>query len=265
MADKMKVMSFNLRVEADIDGINHLDHRKGRILEAIHKEKPDLIGFQECRDGTRAWLRDALTDYVLVGCGRYEGYKGEGAPLAFRKDKFEMVAMETFWLSSTPNVPASIYAGSDQSTCPRIATSVTLKPEGYDGTILFVNVHTDHKGSMSRILASAQLLEYMSKKNLPSVLTGDFNALPNSTEIRMLTASKDFPMIDATVNVGETYHAFGTVHETKPEYDGVDVVKIDYIFTNLPTNVDESYALADIPVEGVYISDHCPVVALLAL
>ena len=163
MAAKLKIMTFNLRVESPrADGINDLPNRKGRILEAIIKEAPDLIGFQEARDGMRAWLRDTLTEYVVVGCGRYAEYRGESAPLAFRKDKFEMVSMETFWLSSTPKIPATIYEGSDQSDCPRIATAAVLKPIDGDNLLLFVNTHTDHLGCLSRTLASAQLLEYMS-------------------------------------------------------------------------------------------------------
>ena len=261
---KIKVMTFNIRVEASIDGINHLDNRKGRILETINAEKPDLIGFQEVRDGARAWLRDTLSDYVMVGCGRLRDYKGEGAPLAFRKDKFEMVSMETFWLSSTPKIPESRYDGSDQSECPRIATAVTLKPCDSEELLLFVNAHTDHLGSLSRTLASAQLLEYMSQKDLPCVLTGDFNALPGTAEIKMLTANKSFPMTDATVNLGGTFHAFGKRQDNEGNLEN-NTIKIDYIFTNLPTNVDESYAVEDIPVDGVYISDHRPVVAFVEI
>ena len=260
---KAKVMSFNLRVEADIDGINHLDNRKGKILDAIAKEAPDLIGFQEARDGTRAWLRDTLNDYTVVGCGRYENYRGESAPLAFRKDRFEMVSMESFWLSSTPKIPASLYAGSDQSTCPRIATAVVLKPIDGDALLLFVNTHTDHKGALSRSLASTQLLEYLSQKALPCILTGDFNASPDSVEMQMLTSCNAFPMTDATSGITETYHAFGKIF-TDPEFAAKDI-KIDYVFTNMPTDINESYAVTDVPVNGVYISDHRPVVAFVEL
>ena len=259
---KVKVMSFNLRVEADIDGINHLDNRKGKILDAIAKEAPDLIGFQEARDGTRAWLRDTLTDYTVVGCGRYEGYRGESAPLAFRKDRFEMVSMENFWLSSTPKIPASLYAGSDQSNCPRIATAVVLKPIDGDA-LLFVNTHTDHQGALSRALASAQLLEYLSQKALPCVLTGDFNAAPDTVEIQMLTSCDAFPLTDATSEITETYHAFGKIF-TDPEF-AAKSTKIDYVFTNLPTAPSESYTVDYGHDDGVYISDHHPVVALVEI
>lgn len=255
---KLKVMSFNLRVEAGIDGINHLDNRKGRILEAIATEAPDLIGFQEARDGTRAWLRDTLTDYTVLGCGRYAEYRGESAPLAFRKDKFELVSLDTFWLSSTPKIPASLYDGSDQSDCPRIATAVVLKPIESSELLLFVNTHTDHQGSMSRTLASAQLLEYASQKGMATVITGDFNATPDTAEIKMMTVNKAFPMVDATALLGPTFHAFGAYPPEKR-------VKIDYVFTNLPTDVNESYALSDQPIDGIYISDHCPVVAFVEI
>ena len=256
---KLKIMSFNLRVEAPAhDGINDLPNRKGRILDAINTEAPDLIGFQEAKDATRAWLRDTLTDYVVVGCGRYADYRGESGPLAFRKDKFEMVSMETFWLSCTPKIPESRYEGSDQSGCPRIVTAVVLKPIEGSELLLFINTHTDHEGATSRALASAQILEYASQKNMATVITGDFNATPDTTEIKMITAGKAFPLTDATAMIGPTFHAFGKIPQS-------DCVKIDYVFTNLPTDPSESYALSDQPVDGIYISDHCPVVAFVEI
>ena len=224
------------------------------VNETVNNEKPDLIGFQEARDATRAWLRDTLTDYVVVGCGRLKDYRGESAPLAFRKDKFEMVSMDSFWLSSTPRIPESRYEGSDQSNCPRIATAVILKPLESDSLLLFVNTHTDHEGSVSRILASAQLVEYMSNKDLPCILTGDLNATPDTTEIKMLSANKKFPLTDATAKVGGTFHGFG-------RYTDENAEKIDYVFTNLETDVNRSYAVEDKHEGGIYISDHYPVVA----
>ncbi|MBQ8408303.1 MAG: endonuclease/exonuclease/phosphatase family protein [Clostridia bacterium] len=264
MSEKLKVMTFNIRVEASIDGINYLDNRRGRILDTIAQEKPDLIGFQEVGNKSRAWLRDSLTDYTVVGCGRYKDYRGEGAPLAFRKDRFEMVSMETFWLSCTPKVPESRYDGTDQSGCPRIATAVVLKPIESEKLLLFVNTHTDHMGAVSRILASAQLLEYASQKGMATVFTGDFNALPDTTEIKMMTANKAFPLVDATANIESTFHAFGKLQDYADKFENRPV-KIDYIFTNLQTDPDESYAVEDIPVDGIYISDHQPVVAFVEI
>ena len=255
---KITVMTFNLRNESEVDGINHLRNRKGKIMDTIANYKPDLIGFQEARDETRDWLRDTLTDYTVVGCGRLADYRGECPPLAFRKDKFMMLSSDNFWLSSTPSVPGSKYDGSDQSSCPRMCTVVTLYHIESGKKLVFLNTHTDHKGSVSRILASAQMLQYLSEKGLPSILTGDLNAVPESTEIVMLSAAKHFPMIDATANVGGTFHGFGA-------YTDENAIKIDYIFTTMPVVEGESFAVPDPHEDGIYISDHRPVMASVVI
>ncbi len=250
----LKVMSFNIRVEAECDGINFLPNRYPRILATLQAEAPDLVGFQEVSDASREWLRGALSDYTLLGCGRLESYQGESAPLAFRRDRFELVKCETFWLSDTPTVPGSRYENSDQSDCPRTATAAVLKPRDLDGLILYINTHTDHVGQRARVRASEDLLSYIQKTGLPAILTGDLNAEPASDEIRLLAA----PLTDTTAHLGGTFHGFGRyTPETAP--------KIDYVFTTLPTDPAASYALSAEPCEGIYISDHRPVVAFIDL
>ena len=250
----LKVMSFNIRVEAECDGINYLPNRYPRILDTLQSEAPDLVGFQEVSDTSREWLRGALPDYTLLGCGRLESYQGESAPLAFRRDKFELIKSETFWLSDTPAVPGSRYENSDQSGCPRTATAAVLKPLDFDGLILYINTHTDHVGQKARLRASEDLLAYIQKTGLPAILTGDLNAEPASDEIRMLAAT----LTDTTAHLSGTFHNFGKLSpETAP--------KIDYIFTTLPSDTSKTYAIKDTPVDGFYISDHKPVVAFIDL
>lgn len=258
MSTKMTVMTFNLRVAAKMDGINHFDNRRGRILETIKTHKPDLIGFQEARDEARDWLRDTLDEYTVIGCGRLADCRGESVPLAFRKDKFMMINSESFWLSSTPDVPGSTYEGTDQSSCPRMCTVAWLKHLENDRFFLFVNTHTDHSGALARLLASNQILQYLSKKKLPAIVTGDFNAVPDSREIQLLTSNSIYPMVDATANVKHTFHNYG-------KNKGDAEIKIDYVFTSMAANFDEAYGVEDIPVDGVYISDHRPVMASVTL
>lgn len=254
----ISVMTFNLRVDAKIDGINRLDNRKDKIIDTINTYRPDLIGFQEARDAARDWLRDTLSEYTVIGCGRLEDYRGESTPLAFRKDKFMMISSESFWLSSTPSVPGSIYEGSDQSTCPRMCTVATLVHIESGKKFVFLNTHTDHSGSLARTLASVQILQYLSERGLPSILTGDLNAKPHTTEIMMLSASKNFPMTDATADVSGSFHNFGS-------YSDDTMIKIDYIFTNLPVVEGKSFAVPDPHVDGIYISDHRPVMASVVI
>ena len=250
---KIKVFTFNLRINVPADGKNAFENRKGRILDTIKTYAPELIGFQEANDEMRQWLRDALVDYVVVGCGRKADMSGESAALAYKKDTFEALWSENFWLSATPVVPGSRY-GLDQSVCPRLMTAVCLMHKEGTTPFVFCNTHLDHKGKTARLLGSAQIMQYLSQKPYKFVLTGDFNALPDTPEIEVITSQAALGVIDATRELGGTFHDFGRRGEK---------IKIDYIFTNLPCDIADSFIIPDEGLDGVYISDHHPVCALL--
>ena len=258
--NKLKVFTFNLRVEADVDGINHFQNRRGRILEVIGNFSPDLIGFQEVNDNMRRWLGDALSaeGYTVLGCGRNPDCTGESTVIAYKRDEFELRSYETVWLSATPDLPGSTFGG-DQSRCPRVFSAAVLKPAGA-APFTFLNTHLDHKGKNARLLGAVECVQYVSRKGLPFIITGDMNALPGDPEIEMFTAYEPCgrPVTDATVSVGGTFHGFG---KRPPE----SMTKIDYVFTDLPCDPSESLAIPDEPVDGVYISDHRPVMALIGL
>ena len=115
---KIKVVTFNLRMNTTRDGINYFFNRAPLILERINEEKPDIIGFQEATQPILEWLKATLTEYTLVGIGRSETFKSEANPIAFRKDRFDLFSFQQFWLSPTPEVPGTRY--EEQSTCPRV-------------------------------------------------------------------------------------------------------------------------------------------------
>ena len=48
-------------------------------------------------------------------------------------------------------------------------------------------------------------------------------------------------------------------------YTDENAIKIDYIFTNLPVVEGESFAVPDPHEDGIYISDHRPVMASLII
>lgn len=250
---KIKVFTFNLRTNAAVDGINMFPNRKGRILDTIRTYAPELIGFQEANNEMREWLRAELSDYVVVGCGRNADYRGESVVLAYKKDAFEALWSECFWLSATPSVPGSTF-GLDQSSCPRITTVACLKHRNADAPFVFCNTHLDHKGKTARLLGAVQLMQYLSEKPYKFVLTGDFNALPDTPEIQAITSLPGLDVTDATRELGGTFHAFG-------KYDDAKKPKIDYIFTNMPCDVADSFIIPDEGIDGIYISDHHPVCA----
>jgi exonuclease III len=62
---KIKFMSFNMRTQVEVDGVNQFRSRKERILDMLTREDPDVIGFQELDFFTK--LANALApDYAMI-------------------------------------------------------------------------------------------------------------------------------------------------------------------------------------------------------
>lgn len=256
MAVQFKIMSFNLRVDNTGDGINSFTNRFHRVVEVLEREKPHLVGFQEVTDSMRARLRDSLPGYTVQGCGRESNYHGESMLIAYPKAGVELISLENLWLSPTPTVPGSRFGG-DQSGCPRMFTSALLKIDGAASPIRFINTHLDHVGKDARYLGAMQLVQYISTHPEPFVLTGDFNAPPDSREIRLITdALSSRSVKDCTAELGGTFHNFGRHIPDRSS-------KIDYIFTDIPCT--SGYTVEDVPVNGQYYSDHYAVCATVEL
>ena len=264
---KISVMSFNLRVDCASDGINQFENRKRRILETIKTHSPDIIGFQEALDDVREWIREELSDYVIVGCGRNYDFRGESVPIAFRKDSFEMIFCENFALSQTPEIMGTRFEGVGQSPYPRMATALKLKHHEACEPFIFVNTHADHYAPEARALEFSLLVEYIKKKGERCILSGDLNTLPNEPILRIFSENTALHLTEATSRIEETFHAFGKVGKSdywRKKY-GTDKVKIDYIFTSLPTVPESAFAVEDNPSDGVYISDHRPIMIFVEI
>lgn len=253
MSATVKVMSFNIRCRVPADGNNFQDLRREKMLATIRREQPDLIGFQEVQEISYAWLQEVLPEYVFLGHGRDAGYRGEFAPLAYRKDRFYLHAFREKWLSFRDSDPASRLEGLDQSNCPRVYCCAELIHKDCQTPFAFFNIHTDHKGPTARTVECAQMLLDANRCGLPYVMTGDFNAQPEEDCIRMILAAG---AKDLCAESGGTFHGFGRLSTP---------TKIDYIFTNMDGNTAEAYAVADDDSCGCYYSDHNAVCAYVEL
>ena len=250
--EHLKIFTFNIRVCVD-KGANDFELRKHRIAELISTEKPDIVGFQEVTDTMKSDLMRMLDGYYVLGCGRKSDYSGESVAVAYRTDRLELISLESFWLSSTPTISGSRY-GEDQSGLPRITTALLLKLKEGGKPFWFINTHLDHIGSTARLLGVTQLMQYISEKREPCILTGDFNAGPASKEIRALSANEYLGLVDCTENIEGTFHDFGKMEK---------MAKIDYIFTNMPCDISKTVAFSDEAPNGTYYSDHLPVCAFI--
>ena len=237
----LKLVTFNIRCDYDQDGANSFRFRKPVILKKLAEEKPDVICFQEVLPHVAAWLKENLTEYTVIGCGRSETLE------------------ETFWLSPTPYVPASRY--EEQSICPRVCTEVVLEDLQEKKVFRLCDIHLDHLGVQARTLGLSQILKKMDDAvlfaNAPVILAGDFNAEPDGEEFAVMRERTDY--VNYTEGIGITYHGFEP--EDEPE-------RIDYIYIK---KAKEGYAgLTCRSVKKwedrdkeVWLSDHYPICAEL--
>lgn len=261
-AGKLRAMTFNIRLDLASDGPNSWPHRKEMVAALIRHEAPDLLGMQEVLVGQKQDLEKALPEYQLVGVARDDGReKGEYSPLAFRRDRYELIDSGTFWLSETPIVPGK---GWD-AAYPRIATWALLRDRQSRRSIRVVNTHFDHVGVVARRESAAQLLRWLGQgasTRLPMILMGDFNSTPDDPGYKLL-ADRSSGLRDARMaSRAPVYGPPGTFNAFKIDADAP--APIDHIFVSDRFAV-ERYAVVTQHWGGRLPSDHYPVIVDLTL
>ncbi len=236
-------MSFNLWVS------EKSAERTARVVEMIRKYMPDTFGVQEASPAWMSDLKKMLPMYACVGDGRDGGSKGEHSAVFYLKDKFTLVESDTKWLSETPDVPSKIA----DAMYNRIYTYAVLKRNSDGKQFVHINTHFDHKGDEARMkqadILTAAALKF---KDMPTVITGDFNAKLGSTPYQtMLKNFKNAALVaDDSKNTG-TFISSGAI--------------IDYIFVS-PGNVKVlKYKVCNEKIDGEYPSDHFPILATYVL
>jgi len=256
VSNDIDVMTFNIRYDNRGDSINAWPNRADLVAGFINGRMPDLLGMQEVLWHQYEYLDSALSGYGSVAAGRDDGMrKGEASPVFYSSGRFNAIDEGTFWLSSTPDVPGSIGWGA---ALTRITTWVKLFDKNANDTLLYFNTHFDHISDSARVMSAAVLLgkvrELSGDNNF--VITGDFNALPESAAISKMTEgglAVDSYSISETAPAGESY----TFNGWK---DVQGKGRIDYIFVRSGMKVERQMTHRIIE-KGVFISDHWPVTA----
>ncbi len=257
----IRVFTFNMRTDAACDGRNAFSAERSAYIEKeFPKYEADVIGFQETRPEMRQWVIDHFPAYTVCGIGREADLQGESNIIAYRTDRFDLVSLDTFWLSDTPHRPGSRFA-TDQSSCPRICTVVTLRCKENGRLFRHYNTHLDHVGAFAQAQGISLILNRMVSDyqtwQMPVILTGDFNVTPESKVYATVNGFGGCgdALVDVSADVGFTFHAY------QPEKTQE---KIDYIFTNIPADLTKSMKATD-NEDGIYLSDHYPVGAIVSL
>ena len=169
----------------------------------------------------------------------------------------------TFWLSDTPEIPGSRGWGA---SLPRIVTWMELVDKTSHKHFFCFNTHFAHDSDSARIMSSKILLKEVSKiaEGFPFIITGDFNMPPTSTGYSVLTGLyESVPLFKDTYIISEKRPS-GPLYTFNGFSDNTKTGRIDYIFVRSGMKVLD-YKTIIKKDNGIYISDHWPVEAVISL
>lgn len=261
---KFNIMSFNIRYDNPEDSLDNWQYRKDRAAKAIRFYDADILGTQEVLHNQLEDLKQRLPEYDVIGVGREDGKeKGEYSALWYKKDRFTVLDSGYFWLSETPEVAGS--KGWD-GACERIASWAKLKDNTSGKEIFALNTHLDHVGVAARREGVSLILDKVAElsNGLPVVVTGDFNAEPESDVIKHVTdTSNPKHLIDSRSVAPLVYGPSWSWHDFgKLPYDRRPL--IDYVFVNKGLDVLKYGVLAETENEA-FVSDHAPVLVTVEI
>ena len=285
-SEPVAVLSINVRCSTAGDGENAWSKRKDFMMDVVRQGNYDFIGGQEVvvhpNDDVNQYkfMGEKLSEYGSIFLSREKDpMKGEGTPVFYRKDRWELDAEEhgTFWLSDTPNEPGAV-TWKGQSTCPRVVSwglfhELVKDSKRTSQAIYVFNTHFDHVGEMPRQKAANMILQRISERKqqqVPAVLMGDLNCGEKSPSIRFLLGETvvldgveckpPFGLIDTFRTVHSDATDVGTFHGFS---ERVSANKIDYILVSDGLKATDAEIIRTKNAEGRYPSDHFPIRAVV--
>ena len=249
-SEKINIMTYNIRLDTETDGINMWDNRKEGIVSLIKEEDVDILGIQEALPDQIDYLSNQLKDYNYIGEGRNGGNSGEYSAIYFKSEKISLKEEETFWLSETPRVPS---IGWD-AAINRIVTLGVFYIKNSKKELIVYNTHFDHIGKVAREKSAIMILNHITKNNYLDkslVVMGDLNANTDEPTIKVLSEKLEdaFKMNPLKDSIG-TFNGFDINSKLSD--------RIDYIFTKNIKIIDYRHIDKKLP-NGLWPSDHLPI------
>lgn len=252
---KIKICSINIRFENPNDGIHNWEARKPLISNYIQFEAFDLVGSQEGREGQ---INSLSTEISLTMATSHRDWISERMypTLFYNLSKFQLIESGDFWLSKTPLIPGST---DFKSSFPRLATWAKLKLIETDEVYFYLNTHLDHvleETRIEQVKVISSMIKNINSDNFPIIIIGDFNDKPGGEIHNYL--KKELSLIDhweiKGISEETSHHAFNGTNQ--------EGVRIDWLLCSTTFNC-ESIFLEKKEVNGIYLSDHFPLVATL--
>ncbi|MGN0447363.1 MAG: endonuclease/exonuclease/phosphatase family protein [Acutalibacteraceae bacterium] len=254
--EKISVMTYNIRCHAIDDlGKKSWFYRANHVADTIEKAEPTIIGFQEVTSWQYKYLCKTLTSFDSIITYRDNTpLYSEGCPLFYRTDLYSLVDKGSFWLSETPEVMSKDWGAA----CYRICTYAILKDKATEKEFVVFNTHLDHVSDEARIKGIQVVLDKIKQfGSIPAVLMGDLNA--SEDKETYIKATEYF--LDAK------YQTENTMSSCTYQNWGNDLNRpcIDYVMLTKDSFEVDSYKVITDTFDGVYASDHFPIVVSMEL
>ncbi len=287
--EPIEILSINVRLSTAKDGDDAWPLRKESLLDVLKQRRYDFIGGQEVvvhpDDALNQfkYLSENLPEYGSIFCCREKDPgRGEGAPVFYRKDRWEPDADEqgTFWLSDTPDVPGSV-TWKGQSACPRVVSWGLFHEIGKDGkrtgAALYVYCsHFDHVGEIPRQKAADMVLNRIAERKQPQaaiVFMGDLNCGERSPSIRFLkgeTVTLDEKECRPPLALIDSYRVVHPDEKNVVTFNSFKEIpengsKIDYIFVSDKLKTVDAEIDRSKNKQGRFPTDHFPIRATVEL
>lgn len=251
----IRMMSCNLRCLSPLDlGKRSWFYRANLIMDGIEEQSPGIIGFQEATSWQYDYLVEAMPQYDSVITYRDDSVIAEGCPIFYHTERYTLVEKGSFWLSETPEGMSKDWGAAHYRICSYVILTDNAKGENF---VVF-NTHLDHVSDEARINGIGVVLDKIAAfGGLPAVIMGDLNAEEGSATYVNVTEHFLDARYEAPETTGAgTYQNWGELPEGK---------RIDYFMVSKTGFTVERYAVIDNVYDGVYASDHCPIVLDAAL
>jgi endonuclease/exonuclease/phosphatase family metal-dependent hydrolase len=251
-AQQLRVMSFNVRYPSPDDGPNRWEFRRDMLVEVIRQKDPDLIGTQELFYEQGQYIVERAPAYAWFGISRRGNHEDEHMGVFYRKDRFRLIDSGNFWLSESPDTPASM---SWNVTLPRMVTWGLFERTGEGRRFYFFNTHFPHRREDGEARRQCALVLMDRVRRLPGevplVVAGDFNSAPESPAYKVVSADLKDSRLAAAKRTGPDGTSSGFGGSTTG-------ARIDWIMYRGKLEALESETVV-LSRDGKYPSDHFPV------
>jgi endonuclease/exonuclease/phosphatase family metal-dependent hydrolase len=257
VAQEINVLSYNIRFASFDNGPQNWNQRKEGVYEVLKGH--DFIGLQEVLPVQMEDIRNNTgNDYsILFRTREADPSIGEGSPLLFNKNRWNVISSGFFWLSGTPEIPGSNTWGAAFN---RLVTFGVFRHITSGDSLLVINTHFDHISQSAREKSVSLILEKFKSKivEMPVVFLGDLNVTPDNPAYQKIISeaslTDSYQLIHPNDNVsGATFHGWSS---------DPPIERIDYIFVSRFLSVKSSEVLHD-RYNGNYPSDHFPLNSIL--